>query len=215
MTISDILEHWATIYKPLSHDPLSKKLEDKSFFRIRYIDLENIFTRNANQVHSPCMLYSVLSTGEFQSAGKVEVSHQVWFLTKIKDTTQTLGRYDGNKLEQAATDLMEYCKDLVSWFVEVKRKGKCPITDRSFADDPVIMSEIQSIDITSFSCGLIGELYSGQWLVAGVDWKSLQPLYKFDCVKNGKYNFPKPDDGDDGDDDNSSTNTNDEENENQ
>ena len=181
------MEHWATIYKPLSHDPTSKKLEEQSFFRIRYIDLENIFSRNANIVHSPCMLYSVLSTGEFQSAGKMTVSHQVWFLTKVKDSPQTLGRYDGTKIEQASVDLMEYCKDLVSWMVEVKRKGVCPVTGRSFADDPVIMSELQSIDISSISCGLIGELYSGQWLVAGVDWKSLQPLYKFGCGGNDKY----------------------------
>ena len=187
MTISNVLEHWATIYKPLSHDPTSKKLEEQSFFRIRYIDLENIFSRNANIVHSPCMLYSVLSTGEFQSAGKMTVSHQVWFLTKVKDSPQTLGRYDGTKIEQASVALMEYCKDLVSWMVEVKRKGVCPVTGRSFADDPVIMSELQSIDISSISCGLIGELYSGQWLVAGVDWKSLQPLYKFGCGGNDKY----------------------------
>lgn len=187
MTISNVLEHWATIYKPLSHDPTSKKLEEQSFFRIRYIDLENIFSRNANIVHSPCMLYSVLSTGEFQSAGKMMVSHQVWFLAKVKDSPQTLGRYDGAKIEQTSVDLMEYCKDLVSWMVEVKRKGVCPVTGRSFADDPVIMSELQSIDISSISCGLIGELYSGQWLVAGVDWKSLQPLYKFGCGGNDKY----------------------------
>ena len=187
MTISNVLEHWATIYKPLSHNPTSKKLEEQSFFRIRYIDLENIFSRNANIVHSPCMLYSVLSTGEFQSAGKMMVSHQVWFLTKVKDSPQTLGRYDGANIEQASVDLMEYCKDLVSWMVEVKRKGACPVTGRSFADDPVIMSELQSIDISTISCGLIGELYSGQWLVAGVDWKSLQPLYKFGCGGNDKY----------------------------
>ena len=187
MTISNVLEHWATIYKPLSHNPTSKKLEEQSFFRIRYIDLENIFSRNANIVHSPCMLYSVLSTGEFQSAGKMMVSHQVWFLTKVKDSPQTLGRYDGAKIEQASVDLMDYCKDLVSWMVEVKRKGVCPVTGRSFADDPVIMSELQSIDISTISCGLIGELYSGQWLVAGVDWKSLQPLYKFGCGGNDKY----------------------------
>ena len=187
MTISNVLEHWATIYKPLSHNPTSKKLEEQSFFRIRYIDLENIFSRNANIVHSPCMLYSVLSTGEFQSAGKMMVSHQVWFLTKVKDSPQTLGRYDGAKIEQASADLMEYCKDLVSWMVEVKRKGVCPVTGRSFADDPVIMSELQSVDISSISCGLIGDLYSGQWLVAGVDWKSLQPLYKFGCGGNDKY----------------------------
>ena len=187
MTISDVLEHWATIYKPLSHRPDTGRLEDQSFFRIRYIDLENIFQRNANIIHSPCMLQSVINTGEFQSAGKMTVSHQIWFLAKVKDTAQTLGRFNGESLERASEDLMDYCKDLVSWLVEVKRTGKCPVTNRSFADDPVIQAELQSIDVGTISCGLIGDLYAGQWLVAGVDWKSVQPLYKFGCGGNGKY----------------------------
>lgn len=188
MTISNVLEHWATIYKPLSHKTDTGRLEDQSFFRIRYIDLENIFQRNANIIHSPCMLQSVINTGEFQSANKMVVSHQVWFLVKVKDTAQTLGRFNGENLERASEDLMEYCKDLVSWLVEVKRTGKCPVTNRSFADDPVIQAELQGIDVSTISCGLIGELYAGQWLVAGVDWKSVQPLYKFGCGGNDKYN---------------------------
>lgn len=187
MTISDVLEHWATIYKPLSHRPDTGRLEDQSFFRIRYIDLENIFQRNANIIHSPCMLQSVINTGEFQSSGKMVVSHQIWFLTKVKDTAQTLGRFNGENLERASEELMDYCKDLVSWLVEVKRTGKCPVTNRSFADDPVIQAELQSLDVSTISCGLIGDLYAGQWLVAGVDWKSVQPLYKFGCGGNGKY----------------------------
>ena len=135
MTISNILEHWASIYKPLSHNPESDRLEDQSFFRIRYIDLENIFSRNANIVHSPCMLYSVLTTGELIDAKTASVSHQVWFLAKVKDTPQTLGRYDGNKIERTANDLTDYCKDLIAWLIEVKRTGRCPVTKRSFADD--------------------------------------------------------------------------------
>ena len=101
MTISNILEHWATIYKPLSHNPESGRIEDQSFFRVRYIDLENIFSRNANIVHSPCMLYSVLTTGELIDAKKASVSHQVWFLKKVKDMPQTLGRYNGLQIELA------------------------------------------------------------------------------------------------------------------
>ena len=82
MTSSNILEHWASIYKPLSHNPESGRLEDQSFFRVRYIDLENIFSRNANIVHSPCMLYSVLTTGELVDAKKASVSHQVFGQSK-------------------------------------------------------------------------------------------------------------------------------------
>lgn len=187
MTISNILEHWATIYKPLSHKPESGRLEDQSFFRIRYIDLENIFSRNANIIHSPCMLQSVTSTGELKGTRQAEVSHQVWMLSKVKDSAQTLGRFDGLKLEQAANDLVEYCEDLVSWLLEVKRTGKCPITNRSFADDAQLLAELKAIDADSISYGVVPDLYSGQWLIAGVDWRSTKPLYRFGCNGNGKY----------------------------
>lgn len=186
MTISNILEHWATIYKPLSHKP-EGALFEQSFFRIRYIDLENIFSRNANIIHSPCMLQSVTSTGELKGTRQVEVSHQVWMLSKVKDSAQTLGRFDGLKLEQAANDLVEYCEDLVSWLLEVKCTGKCPITNRSFADDAQLLAELKAIDADSISYGVVPDLYSGQWLVAGIDWRSTKPLYRFGCNGNGKY----------------------------
>ena len=187
MTISDVLEHWATIYKPLSHRPDTGRLEDQSFFRIRYIDLENIFQRNANIIHSPCMLQSVTSTGELKGAKSVKVSHQIWLLSKIKDSAQTLGRYDGKRLEQSSNDLVEYAEDLVAWLVEVKRTGICPITKRSFRDEPQVLSELSNIDLESISYGVIPDIYSGQWLIVGVNWDAVKPLYKFGCGSNGKY----------------------------
>ena len=196
MTISNILEHWASIYKPLSHKP-EGSLEEQSFFRIRYIDMENIFSRNANVIHSPCMLDSIITTGELVDAKKAVVSHQVWFLAKVKDTPQTLGRYDGNKAKRTAIDLADYCKDLIAWLIEVKRTGRCPVTKRNFAEDAAVMAELQSIDTSSMSFGLVGEIYAGQWLVMGMDWKSLQPLYNFACGSNGKYIVPEEDESDD------------------
>lgn len=192
MAISNILEHWASIYKPLSHKP-EGSLEEQSFFRIRYIDTENIFSRNANVIHSPCMLYSIITTGELIDAKKAVVSHQVWFLAKVKDTPQTLGRYDGNRAERTARDLADCCKDLIAWLLEAKRTGRCPVTGRSFAEDAAAMAELQSIDTGSISFGLVGDIYVGQWLVMGLDWKSLQPLYNFACGSNGKYIVPEED----------------------
>ena len=180
MTISNILEHWASIYKPLAHNPESERLEDKSFFRIRYIDLENIFSRNANIVHSPCMLYSVLTAGELVDAKQASVSHQVWFLAKVKDTPQTLGRYDGNKIERTANDLTDYCKDLIAWLIEVKRTGRCPVTKRSFADDAVVMAELQSIDTSSISYGGISSraISASAWTsFVRPLWSSAQSLF--------------------------------------
>lgn len=193
MAISNILEHWASIYKPLSHKP-EGSLEEQSFFRIRYIDTENIFSRNANIIHSPCMLYSIITTGKLIDAKKAVVSHQVWFLAKVKDTPQTLGRYDGIKTERTARDLADCCKDLIAWLLEAKRTGRCPVTGRSFAEDAAAMAELQSIDTGSISFGLVGDIYVGQWLVMGLDWKSLQPLYNFACGSNGKYIVQKEED---------------------
>lgn len=191
MTISNILEHWATIYKPLSHNPESNRLEDQSFFRIRYIDLENTFSRNANIIHSPCLLQSVAATGDMAGTGKIRVSRQVWFLSKLKDTSQTLGRFDGNRLKTAADDLTDHCEQLISWLLEVKRTGICPVTKRSFADDAQVLAELQSIDPESFSYGVMPDIYAGQWLIAGLDWKALRPIYKFHCGMEGKYYVPK------------------------
>ena len=187
MTISNILEHWATIYKPLSHNPESERLEDQRFFRIRYIDLENTFSRNANVLHSPCMLQSVVTTGELVDARKAEVSHQVWFLSKLKDSSQTLGRFNGTQLERATEDLTQHCLQLISWLMEVKRTGVCPVTGRKFAEDAQLMAEVRSIDPATFSFGVMPEIYTGQWLVAGVDWKTFKPLYAFSCGMNGNY----------------------------
>lgn len=187
MTIANILEHWAEIYKPLSHKADSQKLEEQSFFRIRYIDLENIFQRNANVIHSPCMLLSVATTGALKSAKQSEVTHQVWMLCKIKDTAQTLGRFDGLRLEQTANELLEYCEDLAAWLVEVKRTQQCPVSGRSFKADAQLAAELAAIDLASVSYGVMPDIYSGQWLVAGVGWRSVKPLYNFECGTQGKY----------------------------
>lgn len=192
MTISDILEHWATIYKPLSHKPESDKLEDQRFFRIRYIDLENIFTRNSNVLHSPLMLQSVTTTGNLRSEKKAEVSHQVWLLAKVKDTAQTLGRFDGLKIEAVANELCEHCEQLCSYLLEIRRIGKCPITGQSFASDPQLLQELRAIDVESMEWGVVPDLYQG-WLVAGLNWKALKPLYNFACGSNGKYITPDTD----------------------
>ena len=190
MTISDILEHWATIYKPLSHNSESDKLEDQRFFRIRYIDLENIFTRNANVLHSPLMLQSVVSTGNLKGAKQSEVTHQVWLLAKVKDTAQSLGRFSGLQIEQTANELMEHCESLASWLIEVKRSGKCPVSGQSYASDPQLLSELKSLDIDSISYGVMPDIYNGQWLIAGIDWRSIKPLYNFACGSQGKYQVP-------------------------
>ena len=190
MTISDILEHWATIYKPLSHNPESDKLEDQRFFRIRYIDLENIFQRNIGQMHDLCMLYSITSTGSLKGEKKAEVSHQIWFLGKCKDTAKTLGRFSGIQQQQTNDYVISVCEDFISWLLAVRKDGIDPITKQSFASDPQLLQELKAIDIDSIGYGTLPELYANQWIIGAVDWHALKPLYNFACGSNGKYILP-------------------------
>lgn len=191
MTISNILEHWATIYKPLSHNPESDKLEEQRFFRIRYIDLENIFQRNANVMHDLIMLYSVASTGHLKAARQAEVSHQIWFLAKMKDSPQTLGRFDGHKQEMAARMLEGVVFDFVSYLMEVRKSGVCPITKQSFKSDTQLAQELQAVNVERISFGIMPQIIQNSYLCAGVDWDALKPIYAFHCGSAGKYIIPE------------------------
>lgn len=57
--LDNILEQWATIYKPMSHDPSAgARPEDKAFFRIDRFELENEFARTFNLRQKPCLCYA-------------------------------------------------------------------------------------------------------------------------------------------------------------
>lgn len=191
-TISNVLEHWATIYKPLSHDPESKKLEKQSFFRIRDIDEENIFSRNANLIHSPVMLYRIVSSGELKSDKQALITYQVCFLIKLKDSAKALGRYDDVKLQQASDDLMGFCEDLASYLCRLKRTQVCPVTNRSFKDDPQLAMQLAAFDVESFAYGVNPLFHGSQWMLADCYWTATRPLYNFNCQVNSKYNIPDP-----------------------
>lgn len=56
--LDNIIEQWATIYKPTSHDPsAAAKPQDKAFFRIDRFELQNEFDRTFNLRQKPCVLY--------------------------------------------------------------------------------------------------------------------------------------------------------------
>lgn len=191
MTISNILEHWATIYKPLSHKP-EGKLEEQAFFRILDLEEENIFTRNANLIHSPCMLHRVVSSGELKTAKQTQVTHQVCFLVKVKDTAQKLGRHDGLKQQQAADELMEMCEDFISYMIQLRKTQVCPVTGTSFKGELQLAMELSAIDTESFAYGVNPFFRGPQWLLADCYWTSIKPLFNFDCMVNAKYLTPAP-----------------------
>ena len=54
--LDNVLERWAQIYEPMQHDPsAAAKPEDKAFFRIDRMELENAFTRTFSLLRKPCL----------------------------------------------------------------------------------------------------------------------------------------------------------------
>ena len=58
--LDNVLEKWATIHRQMQHDPsAAAKPEDRAFFRIDRMDLENAFTRAFNLLRKPCLCHCV------------------------------------------------------------------------------------------------------------------------------------------------------------
>lgn len=54
--LDNLLERWATIYAPMRHNPsAAAKPEDRAFFRIDRLELENAFTRTFNLLKRPAL----------------------------------------------------------------------------------------------------------------------------------------------------------------
>jgi len=78
--LDNILEQWATIYKPLAHDP-SAKSKHRTFFRISMIDAQSYFVRNFNTQPSPAMAHATHVDAEVEKNPKfVTYRHVIYFL---------------------------------------------------------------------------------------------------------------------------------------
>lgn len=190
MSISDILEHWASIYRPISHNP-AKGSKDKAFYLVRTIDMASTFGNNSNTAKSPCMLYSMLCAGELKNGKMAQLAHQVWFMARVTDTAEKLGIFSEQRMNDTNEELLNIALDCISYLAELKRSAVCPITGRSFKDDKQLALELKALDLDTVGFGNpIDGLWQNKWLVMGLDFHTLRPVYNFSCEAGGKYIYP-------------------------
>lgn len=107
----NILEHWATIYRPLSHDP-SAHSKHRTFFRISMIDADSYFVRNFNTQPSPAMAYATHIDAELaaQNPKATSYRHVIYFLVK-----QAAGNLSKTAItdEMSATEARFYTDEMV------------------------------------------------------------------------------------------------------
>ena len=115
--LDNILEHWAELYKPLSHNILetvsggSLPVARKSFFRIGMIDAQSYFVRNYNMMNGCAMAYATHVDAELaqQNPKAITYRHVIYFLVKQQNAQ---GKTDVTD-EDAATEARFLTDDMV------------------------------------------------------------------------------------------------------
>lgn len=78
--LDNLLEDWATRYKPLSHDP-AEGTKHKTFYRIDRLGGDNGFARNFNTAPSPCMAFPTSIDAKMgRNAKQISYHHGFYFM---------------------------------------------------------------------------------------------------------------------------------------
>ena len=184
MRLDEILEHWAEIYTPISHDPIPGS-DHKAYYRIKTINMENELMRNHNRASSPCLCYSVIVDAEARSTKQVSYQHTLYFMSRAKARALTKEAKNNEDLgidQQLFMD--EMARDLLSYLQYLKANGKDPITEEKY--DPHTINTLRGLNLDSVHWASLPLVVKyGEWHVLGMQIEQLIPLSP--CFNPQKY----------------------------
>lgn len=187
MRLDEILEHWAEIYTPISHDP-KKGSPKKAYYRIKTINMENELMRNQNRASSPCLCYSVIIDAEARSARSISYQHTLYFM--VRATSRALAKESKNNEDLGADAQLfmdEMARDLLSYLQYIKINGKDPITEEQY--DPHTINTLRGLSLDSATWATIPVVVKyGEWHILGMQIEQLVPLSP--CFSPLKYKQP-------------------------
>lgn len=186
----NVFEHWAQIYKPLSHNP-DKTQKQKTFYRIDSLNAENEFVRNMNTAKSPAMAFSTLVDAKVTPGDKaVSYLHTVYFMAKQTSSgMKTTPKSDDDTACECKVDLNEVCQDFCAFLAELRaaanrRDKELVILQKDidfrlidkFAMDYVpkasfpitsdVINAYRGIDLSSVNWGSLPQFKNGWWVFA-------------------------------------------------
>lgn len=179
----NILEYWAQIYRPISHNP-GKGSKAKAFYRIDTINTQNEFVRNVNTAASPAVAYSSLVDAELHGSLKtIYYRHTLYFLAKQPQVSLAKSaKQDDDNAAALKVEMDEWVNDLLTWLSSVRRSGQCPVTQKRFGE--VDLMALRGLDLDNASWATIPMMYNGWW-VLGLQLNQVSPRSL--CVVNERY----------------------------
>ena len=202
--LDNILERWAELYTPLSHNSVpagSASGAKKSFFRIGMIDAQSYFVRNYNMMNGCCMAYATHVEAELaqQNPKAVSYRHVIYFLAKQQNAQ---GKTDVTD-EDAATEARFLTDDMVQdllavlWAMKGMVGGKSlpasavsglPADVMQFieqtARDPEYAEGLRGLQLEQAHWGTLPTVFNG-WQLCGLTIEQVTP--RLLCVNPERY----------------------------
>ena len=192
-----LLEEWATRYKPLSHDPAADA-KQKAFYRIDTINNNNEFVQSYNIAHSPCMAYSTLIDASLaRGNGKIiSYRHSIYFMVKQEPPKRNAKTTINDALEatEAKFDADELVQDLLAFLFALKDELKNPQAGangkssivRQIAKclSPEERKAFAGLNLETAEWGTMPVRYNGWW-ICGLEIEQLAPRSL--CIVEERY----------------------------
>lgn len=195
--LDNILERWAELYKPLSHNTATHK----TFFRIGMIDMQSYFVRNYNMMDGVAMAYATHIDADLvqQNPKAVMYRHVIYFLSKQQNAQ---GKTDVTD-EDAATEARFLTDDMVQDLLAVLWAMKGFLGGKSLPDsvlsglpsevvqfiqqtaaDPQYREGLRGLQLEQAHWGTLPTQITG-WQLCGLTIEQVSP--RLLCINQERY----------------------------
>ena len=193
--LDNILERWAELYRPLSHNS-----PRKSFFRIGMIDAQSYFMRNFSSMGGACMAYATHVDAEInkQNTKALSYRHVIYFLIKQPAGTLATNQVtDEIGPTEARFQTDDMVQDLLAVLFTMKSvaNGKSLPSDlpvdsdvrqflSEFASDPAYREGLRGLQLEEAHWGTLPPVLNG-WQICGLTIEQIVP--RLLCVNAERY----------------------------
>lgn len=193
--LDDILEQWAIIYEPMRHDPsAAAKPEDRAFFLIDRMELENAFTRAFNLLKRPCLCYAVNYDSQLdEQKPRFVLNHEQLYICQKQTGSDPNYMQDERAARDAKRDLNTMTCDLIAFLYElqdaVDGHGFKPTTPQCVRDIFARLSEEDRRGIKGLRLAQTQwwstPRYKNGWWIMGIELWGISPRNL--CVIPSRY----------------------------
>lgn len=187
--LDDILEQWAVIYRPLSHDP-SAKSKHRTYFRISMINDQSYFVRNFNIQPTPSMAYATHIDADMAVNPKfVTYQHFIYMLVKQANGHQQNAVTDEIAATEARYECNDLVQDLLSFLEHLKTAANNNCTELTVAGHKFSITKetrqgLRGLQLEKAHWGTLPTHYNG-WQICGLTLDQLCPRDL--CIVESRY----------------------------